>query len=318
MALNFPSSPVASQIYTDDNGVIWEFDGTKWAVNTGTTKKLFSGAKVRLTTAAALTSTPTALDFDVEDFDTGDYYDFSQASRFTVPDTGYYRVAGTFYTGPNGSGESYSFMLKKNGTLILTTQTCSANQSANYDSSIFLNAGDYLEIFSSENSSTGTLISGSYIEISRLGYSSGSALNQADIFSGVRTLVSSDVTMTSTPTAISWASTSFNENADALGNVYWTISQPTRITVKVTGYYQVKSFITTGTNSATNSYTVTLKKNNTTNVVSSATLGPNDNANIDEIFLFNANDYIELFASNSGSVGTILSSVYLELIRLGV
>lgn len=318
MALNFPSSPTASQTYTDDNGVIWEFDATKWNVVTGTTKKLFSGAKVRLTTTATLNSTPAVLDFDVEDFDTGEYYNFAQAARYTISTTGYYRIAGTFYTGVNGSGESYTFTLKKNGTLTLTSQTSSANQSASYDASILLNAGDYLEIEVSESSSTGTLLSGSYIEIQRLGYSSGSAINQADVFSGVRTLVSSNVTLSSTPTAISWTSTEFNENADAFGNVYWTISQPSRITVKITGYYQIKSFITTSSEGSVNSYTLTLKKNNTTNIVSSVLLGPNDNANIDEIFFFNANDYIELFASNSGSVGSILSPVYVELIRVGV
>lgn len=318
MALNFPSSPVASQTYTDSNGVVWEYDGIKWVVNTGTTKKLFSGAKVRLTTTTSLSSTPSALDFDVEDFDVGNYYTFSEASKFSIAATGFYRIAGTFYTGSTGSGESYVFTLKKNGTTVLTTQTCAANQSANYDSTIFLNGGDYLEIVVSETSSTGTLLSGSYIEISRLGLSSGTGINEADVFSGVRTKVNSDITLSSTATAVSWTSTDFNENADALGNVYWNISEPTRITIKVTGYYQIKSFITTSSLGASNSYTITLRKNNATNIVSSVLLGPNDNANIDEIFSLNANDYVELFVSNSGSVGSILSSVYVELIRLGV
>lgn len=318
MALNFPSAPVALQTYTDDNGVIWEFDGIKWDVVTGTSKKLFSGAKVSLTSAASLTATATALDFDVEDFDTGNYYDFAQASRLSVAETGYYRIAGTFYTGAAGSGESYIFTLKKNGSTTLTTQTCSANQSANYDATILLTAGDYLEIFVSEASATGTLLVGSYVEIQRLGFSAGSVINQADIFSGVRTLVSSAITLSSTPTAISWTSTDFNENADALGNVYWTAGAPTRITIKTTGYYQIKSFLTTGSAGTSDSYVITLKKNNTTNIVSSTNLGPNDNANIDQLFSFAANDYIELFVSNTGSVGTILSSVYLEFIRVGV
>jgi hypothetical protein len=318
MALNFPTSPIVSQTYIDDNGVIWEFDGTKWGVVTSTTKKLFNGVKVRLTTTASLTNTASALNFDVEDFDVGDYYNFGEASKFTIKQTGYYRIAGTFYTGASGSGESYTFILKKNNSITLTTQTSSANQSANYDSTILLNAGDYIEIFVSESNSTGTLLSGSYVELQRLGYSPGSGINQSDVFSGVRTLVNSAITLSSTPTAISWSSTAFNENADSFGNLYWTITQPSRITIKITGYYQIKSFITTGSDGAANSYVLTLKKNNTTNIVSTVLLGSNDNANIDEIFLFNANDYIELFVSNSGSIGSILSPVYLELIRVGV
>lgn len=99
MPLNFPSSPTTAQTYTDDNGVIWEYDSTKWNVVTGTSKKLFSGAKVRLTATATLNSTPSVLDFDVEDFDVGDYYDFTQAARYTISQTGYYKVAGTFYSG---------------------------------------------------------------------------------------------------------------------------------------------------------------------------------------------------------------------------
>lgn len=318
MAINFPSSPVTFQTHTDDNGTIWEFDSIKWNVVTGTTKKLFSGAKVRLTAPATLTSTPTALDFDVEDFDTGSYYDFNEASKFTIRETGYYRISGTFYSGPNGSGESYLFTLKKNGSVVLTTQTCSANQSANYDTTILLNAEDYIEIFVSENTSTGNLLIGSYTELQRLGFSAGTAINQADIFSGVRTLVNSNVTLSSTPTAISWNTTEFNENADALGNVYWAIAQPTRITVKVTGYYQIKSFLTTSADGSPNSYVLTLKKNSTTNIVNSVNLGPNDNANIDEIFYFSGNDYIELFVSNTNSIGSVLPSVYLELVRVGV
>lgn len=318
MPLNFPSSPTALQTYTDDNGTVWEYDGTKWGVITSTSKKLFSGAKVRLTTVASLTSTPTALDFDVEDFDIGNYYDFNQASKFTISQTGYYKIAGTFYTGSSGSGESYSFLLKKNGNTILTTQTSSANQSANYDDTIFLNTNDYLEIFVSESTSTGTLLIGSYVEVQRLGFSAGSTINLADIFSGVRTIVNSDINLTSTATAVSWSSTSFNENADTFGNVYWAAGTPTRITIKTTGYYNIRSFLTTSSSGAVNSYVITLRKNNTTNIVSSVNLGPNDSANIDELFSFVANDYIELFVSNTGATGSILSSVYLELIRVGV
>lgn len=317
MALNFPDSPTNGTTYTDSNSVLWQYDGVKWDVITGTTNRLFSGAKVALNTAAALTSTATALDWDVETFDVGSYFALTEASRITIPDTGFYRINSVLYTGTAGSGSSYSVMIKVNNTITLSTATIAANQSASYDETVELQAGDYIQMFVSETNAVGTILTNSFLEVTRQGLTPGVGVTAATSFSGAKAEISTAVSTTSTATAITWASTEFDSNADALGNTYWTVASPTRLTVKQTGYFRVKILIATGTAGTANSYTVALKKNTST-TVSSVTLGPNDSASIDETYSLTADDYIEIFVSNSGSVGTILNTATFEITRLGI
>lgn len=317
MSLNFPSTPSVNDTYTDPNSVLWRYDGVKWNVVLGTAQKTFNGVKVTLTTNTALTSTSTAVDWDVESFDVGDYYTSTSASRVTIPANGYYRINGNFYTGPNGTGSSYSIILKKNGSTNISSSSVAANQTAVYDEVVLLDAGDYIEIFSSETNNTGTLLTGTYLEVTLVGQTPGYGTTGADSFSGARAILSANVNMTSTPTAISWTSTSFNLNADATGATYWTVSDPSKLTVKMTGYYRIKTTLDTGSAGSEGSYTVALKKNNS-NTITSSTLGPNQNASIDETYNLTANDYIEIIVSNSGNLGTILPSSYLEIVRQGV
>lgn len=316
MALSFPSSPTPGQTYTDPNGTVWAFDGVKWDVTVGEAYNSFSGAKIRIDTAALLTTTPTPLDYDTEEFDTGDYFDFSNASTLTVRSSGYYRIAGTYYTGPGGSGSSYTFSLVMNG-IPITTQISAANQAANYDATVYLQAGSSLYVNVSESTSTGSLLAGSYVEISRLGQAPGMTLNRSDAFSGVRVGLSTSALLTSSYTGISWAAADINVNARVDGLTYWNMSTPSRLTVKVTGYYQIKAFIVVGALGTTNSYNLRLRKNGTTTMTSSI-LSPNDTLILDEIYKLNENDYIELQANESGSVGSILSMSMLEMIRQGI
>lgn len=315
MPLTFPDNPTAYQVYNDPTGVVWEYDGVAWNTIRGTQTRTFSGVKVSLSVTNNLTSTPTPLDYDVENFDVGDYFDFYDAAKITIRVTGYYRIAGTMYTGSLGTGSSYKFTLRVNGSVNYTTQTCAANQSANYDTTAFFNAGDYLELLVSEDTATGTLLSGSYVELHRLGAAPGVAPSNADIFSGARVLLGLDFNTTSTLTSIVWGSADHDVNSDVFGNTYWNNS--TRLTIRTAGYYQIKSYLTMAGIGSVDSYTVRLRKNNTTNITST-TLGPNDNAVIDEIYFFSANDYIELQASNSGSVGGVLAGSFLEIIRAGI
>ncbi len=83
MPLNFPSTPVNGQQYTDNNAVMWEFDGVKWNVITGTANKMFSGCKVTLSSNVALTATSTAVTFDVEQYDTDSYFTPSFPKRIS-------------------------------------------------------------------------------------------------------------------------------------------------------------------------------------------------------------------------------------------
>lgn len=317
MALNFPDSPVNGTTYTDTNSVLWQYDGVKWDVITGTTNRLFSGAKAALTTTAALTDTATAIDWDVETFDVGDYFALTAADRFVIPATGFYRINSIIYTGAAGSGSSYGVMIKINGTTTLSESTIAANQSISYDETVELQAGDYVQVYVSEAESVGTLLTGSFLEITRQGLTPGVGVTAATAFSGVKAEISLAVSTTSTPTAIAWTSTEFDSNADAMGSTYWTVATAGRLTVRQTGYFRVKVMIATGSAGTDNSYTVALKKNTST-TVATVTLGPNDMATIDETYTLAANDYLEIFVSNSGSVGTILNTATFEITRLGI
>lgn len=317
MALNFPTTPQIDDTYTDQNGRLWLFDGVKWEVSRGSSNRLFSGAKVRLDTYYSLTSTPTPLDYDSEEFDIDDYFTLSQASRLTIRRNGYYRITGTFFTGSMGTGSSYTFSLVKNGTVTLQTVTVAANQAANYDAIIQLNGDDYIQIYVSEAQAIGTLLAGSYVEIVRLGLTAGTAIGSANAFSGVRARLTAPYTMASTPLSIVWNSYDYDTNANEQGETYWNAAIPTRLVIKKTGYYNIKTFIYTGTDGAADSYVITLRKN-ASDTLATINLSANDNASIDEILYLQQDDYLQILAYNTGSVGNVTTDSYFEITRLGV
>lgn len=317
MALNFPYPATAGQTYTDDNSAVWQFDGVKWDVITSTTKKLFSGAKASLTTYVSLLSTDVLIEFHQQDFDIDDYYNVSQAGRFTIPKNGFYRITATFFSGNNGNGSSYTIKLKKNGSTTVVSNTMAANQSAVYEEILQLSAGDYLEFYANETEGVGTLLANSFVEVVRLGLTPGVGIAAYDSFSGARTSLTIPVSCTTASTAISWVSTTYDTNADVLGNTYWTNSTPTRLTVKQTGYFEIKTMVYTGSAGTDNSYLINFKKNGTTTLTSS-TVSPNETVSLNEIFVLNKDDYVEIYNSNSGGIGTILETSYLEITRLGV
>lgn len=317
MALNFPSSPSNGQTYTDSNSVVWQFDGTKWDVITSNTKKLFSGAKQILTTSFSLTSTLTTITYGEQTYDTDSYYNGANASRLTVSRNGFYRINVLILTGSTGSGSSYTINVVKNGSTNLTSSSVGANQSAAYDEIVELLVGDYIEIKASESGSVGTLLAGTMLELTRIGLTIGTGITSFEAFSGARAIVSSAINMTSTPTGVTWTSTTFDSNADVLGSNYWSVSNASRLTVGVNGFFRIKSFVATGTAGSTDSYTVAIKKNAAT-TLATINMSANETLEFDEIYELADNDYIELIASNSGSVGTLLASTYLEIVRLGV
>ena len=52
--------------------------------------------------------------------------------------------------------------------------------------------------------------------------------------------------------------------------------------------------------------------------LTSITMSANDFIELDEIYQFNTDDYIELVISNSDNTGSILATSYLEIVREGV
>ena len=317
MALNFPSSPSTNDTYTDDNSAVWQFDGEKWNVITRTTKRAFVGARVRLSSDFSLGSTLSGVSFATEDFDTGSFWASGQPTRLSITENGFYRINAQLQAGTSGTSQSYTFAIYKNGSSLISSQAA-ANQYIVYDEIIQLAVGDYVEIFASESTSVGTLESdNSFFEITQVGLNLGTGVSTWSAFSGAKAVLTAAESCTSTATAIPWDDMEYDQNADVLGSTYYAAGTPSRLTTKVTGYYQVKVLAATNSQGGENTYTVTVRKNGST-TLETTTIGPSDTLYLDKIYAFTANDYIEVLISNSGSVGQIQDTAYLEIVRLGV
>lgn len=312
MALIFPANPTNGQIYTDDNSVVWQYDGVAWNVVTGTTKRLYEGVKVGFSTDYALSSTLTAVDWDVESFDTDTYWTAGQPSRVTIPSTGYYNLNTNVFS--TAAGQAYDIRVRQNGTTDIVSGTINASQTADYNETQWFDAGDYIQVLASENTAAGSLGSGSYLEVTLLGYATGTGVTPYAAFSGVRTDLTGAFSTTSTPTAIAWSGTDWDTNANALAETYWSAGTPSRLTVKVNGFYLIN--IQTQTSSSGGTYTITLRKNGTT-AISTATIGANDSAFINQTFELAANDYFEIMVSDTLASGSITTQSYFEIIRQG-
>lgn len=312
MPLVFPPSPSIGDTYTDDNGVVWQFDGVKWNVVTGTLKKVFNGVRVSFTSTYSLSSTEAAVSWDSEDFDTGQYWSIGTPARLTISQTGYYNINATFFASTAGAG--YSVKVKLNGTTDLINGTLNANQSAGYNQTIQLNAGDYLEVYASEALNVGGFTTDTYVELVQMGLGVGTGVNSMAAFSGVKTYLTSAFSTNNTATGIAWTGTTYDVNANALALTYWSAGLPTRITVKTNGFYQVTSYVKNG--STGSNYTLTLRKNGVTTIATVTDRNPNDQSLINEVYSLNANDYLEILVS-SATNGTVTTDTYFELIRLG-
>lgn len=318
MALNFPSSPNNGDQYTDDNGRIWKYDGTAWAPYVGSATRLFKGAKLTLSSAEAATATLTAVTWDAAAYNVGGIFNGDNNTRLTASDTGYYRINATLITGTGGSGNSYTVTIKKNGSATVATIVAGPNQSVIFDDVIYLINDEYIEIYISESTAAGTLTTASVVEMNLVGTAPGtSTYNNANAFSGVKVELTGVEAATASATAITWDDDIFNENADATGNVYWTVSESANITFYTTGYYRVKAHIVTGSGGSTGSYTINLRKNETT-TLETATLSPNDTLDYDETLQLNSDDVLQIEIAESGAAGTILANSYFQVTRTGV
>lgn len=312
MALIFPPSPSVGTTYTDDNSCVWQFDGVKWNIVTGTTKRMFNGVILGLSMNWSLTEALTAVDWDVETTDTNGYYTPLQPSRVTIPATGYYNLNLTIFSDNSGAG--YDITVIKNGTVEIADGHINPNQTSNFNDILSFNQGDYIQLFANEATATGAITNESSLELVLMGYAVGTGVTSYSAFSGARTDLSVDFSTTTTPTGIIWTGTDFDTNANALAETYWNLADPTKLTIKSNGYYTINVYLETGAVGGT--YTVTLKKNGTT--ISTSTIGPNDTAMLNQIYQLNLNDYIEVFASDTSGSGNITTESYLEVIRMGV
>jgi hypothetical protein len=291
---------------------VWQYDGVKWDVITGTTRRLYNGVKLGLSVVWSLNTQLGPVSWDVEQFDTDGYFTLSAPTRIVIPQTGYYNINSVIFT--SGTGSAFRVTIRKNGTTDISDVDLGANQTANYEQVLLLDAGDYLEVLARESSDSGQLATGTFVEVTQLGLAIGTSISNFNAFSGVRTRLTSAFATNDTPTAVAWSTTDFNTNANSLAVTYWDNETPGRITIATNGFYQINSFVETG---SSDTYTLVLRKNGDT-AISTANLGGNNTAQIDQIYELQATDYLELVVSDSGSSGSLTTKTYLEVIRMGV
>jgi hypothetical protein len=318
MALSFPSNPTNGQQYTDDNSIVWQYLSSKtvWNPLSDDSLKEFSGAKVVLDFSEALTANSAPVSWDVETFDLGGYFNLANNTKLTVTNPGFYRVNVLAITSTLGSGASYTFIVRKNGTTDITVTTAGPNQAVNYDEILQLVSGDYLELYAAESGDVGEILERSFFEIQNIGDQVGSAQSTATKFSGASLNLAGAESLTSSLAPITWDSTDYNVNADINGNVYWSVSEPSKIFIYTTGYYRVKSLMEASSQGSVGSYTVDFRVNGTS--FTSASLSPNDSLDFDDMYNFTSGSYIEFWASESEDVGEITTDSYFQIIRQGV
>lgn len=135
--------------------------------------------------------------------------------------------------------------------------------------------------------------------------------NQFGEFSGAKLQLLNPISLLSTESSLEWDSSDFDTNT-----YFNSISSPTKIIVPTTGYYRINVLLITGNAGNGASYTFSLKINGTTTIASDST-GPNTGVHFDEIYLLQDGDFIELYGSESGAVGTLETTSYFEIERVG-
>lgn len=132
--------------------------GLKWA--TASSAPTFVGASAYKSGSQSLSnSTATAISFNVESFDTDAFHDnATNNTRFTVPagKGGYYLVNGSISYLGNATGLRAAYIYKNgsvaNYTLQIAAVSAAANTILNFNSTIKLVAGDYVELFGWQSS----------------------------------------------------------------------------------------------------------------------------------------------------------------------
>lgn len=318
--LNFPSSPTVGQQHTDARGKVWEYDGVKWNIASIAGIKQFFGTKVSLSVDDVfLTNTLTAVSWDTEEIDTSEFFNIVTPDELIIPRTAYYRIHLASYTGQEGNGASYNITLNRNAS-VLVNESMAAFQSGMYDKTLLLEAGDVIKLFASETNNIGRLLIGTYLEIQLVGYTFGGSLIPGFEFSGVKAELQNTISVSSTPNAIEWTNPDiiFNTNANAAGNIYWDNIEPSRFTISTSGYYRLRAFILTGINGSSDSYTITIRKNEAV-VVETITLGSSESVELDVTYYFTSNDFLQMLHSNTENLGTLeAGQTFFELTRLGV
>lgn len=206
-----------------------------------------SGARVYRSTNQSVSSGFTAIQFNTEIYDVGDYFDAGTPTHLTIPEDGYYFISGGIqsnfvYQYP--SNYYRGVFIRKNGTTYIAGTKFYAGTDARQHVSCMheFSAGDYIEIMSYIGSGGGSTITGGsyvYCSIQKI------AIESVDV--GARVYEASSGTLI--PNA-AWTAVTFTSERYDTHDLHDNSVNPGRFTIPVgyDGVYLIGSSIqVTGT-----------------------------------------------------------------------
>lgn len=130
-------------------------------------------------------------------------------------------------------------------------------------------------------------------------------------FSGAKLSLSANLGLISTTTELAFDSVDFDTNS------YTSIStNPSRLTILINGFYRVSALFETGPLGAGSTYNIVIKKNGVTELANT-TASPNQFVAYDEVLQLVSGDYIECYVHEDDGIGTLLTTSFFEIYRVG-
>jgi hypothetical protein len=271
------------------------------------------------TTQGMVNNTVQAVVFNTELQDTDGYHDTSSnTSRVTVPTSGLYSISGNVRWPTNATGaRDIYFRVNGAGTFYGETDVAALASNDTITSSttsIYLNAGDYLELMGYQNSGgTLTLASSTTngaptLVVTKINGGSGgssasgagSQLDQARVYNNAN----SSTILTSTNYTMLFNSERYDNN-----NLHSTSSNTDRFTIAHSGYYQITANAGLTAVSPGNRVVLGIARNGTETIAANDMAVGAANVSVTATYYFNAGDYVSaVIANGTGSSITLTSS----------
>jgi hypothetical protein len=196
------------------------------------------------TTQASTTAVWLLLTYDSELYDTNSYHStVTNPSRMTAPVTGYYYVRGSAQWATSSSGSRHLTITKNAaGVVGVNTQLYGSHPAhATFPTQnqisgmVYLVAGDYLELFAYQDSGSGLAITKDTSNPFQMQLIDGGGAE----FSGAQVYKS---VVQSIPNA-TWTLATWDTEAFDTNGYHSTVTNPSRMTAPVTGYYLIMASI---------------------------------------------------------------------------
>lgn len=165
----------SSAIGTLDTKSYFEIERVGFSMGSAfSSRGAFSGVRTYLTSVVNTTVTATAISWNTTEFNVNAdingnvYWDPSASDKVSIYTTGYYRIKSMFETGQNGTADSYNVDVRLNGSTY-ESSSLGPSETLDLDETYNFTSGSYLQVYVKNSGGVGTITTGSYFEIIRVG-----------------------------------------------------------------------------------------------------------------------------------------------------